>query len=120
MLGDIQMDDIDPMVEEERRRETTKLYIDFFKHFTTVSSALAVLILALRKDLNLDPALTVLGLVAMGCTLLSSLWGVTMLTILAGRSMMTANPGSFVMALVLATTFMFFDSIVLLVVPNIG
>jgi len=109
---------LDPR-EEERRRETIKLYIEFFRHFATVGSALAVLILALRKDLNLELELTLLGLVAMGATVLSSLWGVTMLTLVAARSKLTADPGVSASILVVSTALTFFLSILLLILASV-
>jgi hypothetical protein len=59
-------------VPEERRADHSwdalKLYFDFFKHFTTLSSAFALVVIALQRSVGLGPRTTIVMLVVLGST----------------------------------------------------
>ena len=61
--------------KNEHDREAAKLCFEFFKHFTTLTTAVALVGLALvqRFELRLDTA--GVGIVVLGITLLLSIWG---------------------------------------------
>jgi predicted neutral ceramidase superfamily lipid hydrolase len=61
--------------EEDRYREKLKLYFEFFKHFTTLAATIAVVLFALTATLGLATRPALVGVVAMGVTLLLSLLG---------------------------------------------
>jgi glucan phosphoethanolaminetransferase (alkaline phosphatase superfamily) len=60
---------------EERNRDALWGYFEFFKHLSTVSTAVLVIMLVLYRDLYLDPALALLSLVAFGISVLASFYG---------------------------------------------
>jgi hypothetical protein len=60
---------------EEREREALRGYFELFKHLSTISTAVLVLVLVLYRDLYLDPLLAILSLVAFGVAVLASFYG---------------------------------------------
>ena len=60
---------------EDRGWEALKLYFEFFKHFTTLSSAFALVVIALQRSLGLGPGATISILVLLGINLILSLLG---------------------------------------------
>jgi hypothetical protein len=62
-------------LSDERNRDALRGYFEFFKHLSTISTAVLVLVLVLYRDLYLDPALALLALVAFGVSVLASFYG---------------------------------------------
>jgi hypothetical protein len=60
---------------EEREREALRGYFELFKHLSTISTAVLVIVLVLYRDLYLDPLLAILSLVAFGVAVLASFYG---------------------------------------------
>jgi hypothetical protein len=56
-------------------RESLRSYFDFFKHLSTVGTAVLVVVLVLYRDLYLDPLLALLSLAAFGVCALASFYG---------------------------------------------
>ncbi len=61
--------------DEVRSRDALRGYFELFKHLSTVSTAVLVIVLVLYRDLYLDPILAILSLVAFGVAVLSSFYG---------------------------------------------
>ncbi len=60
---------------DERNRDALRGYFEFFKHLSTISTAVLVIVLVLYRDLYLDPVLALLSLVAFGVSVLASFYG---------------------------------------------
>ena len=60
---------------DERNRDALRGYFEFFKHLSTISTAVLVIVLVLYRDLYLDPVLALLSLVAFGVAVLASFYG---------------------------------------------
>jgi hypothetical protein len=60
---------------DERNRVALRWYFEFFKHLSTISTAVLVIVLVLYRDLYIDPALALLSLVAFGVSVLASFYG---------------------------------------------
>jgi hypothetical protein len=60
---------------DERNRDALRGYFELFKHLSTLSTAILVIVLVLYRDLYLDPALALLSLVAFGVSVLASFYG---------------------------------------------
>jgi hypothetical protein len=58
-----------------RGRETLQGYFEFFKHLSTLSTLVLVVVLVLYRDLYLDPALALVALAAFGISVLASFYG---------------------------------------------
>jgi hypothetical protein len=58
-----------------RNRDALRGYFELFKHLSTLSTAILVIVLVLYRDLYLDPALALLSLVAFGVSVLASFYG---------------------------------------------
>ena len=56
-------------------RESSRSYFDFFKHLSTLGTAVLVVVLVLYRDLYLDPMLALLSLAAFGVCVLASFYG---------------------------------------------
>jgi hypothetical protein len=63
------------LMADERNREGLRGYFELFKHLSTISTAVLVIVLVLYRDLYLDPALALLSLVAFGVSVLASFYG---------------------------------------------
>ena len=63
------------LMADERNRYALRAYFELFKHLSTVSTAILVIVLVLYRDLYLDPALALLSLVAFGASVLASFYG---------------------------------------------
>jgi putative flippase GtrA len=61
--------------DEVRNRDALRGYFELFKHLSTVSTAVLVIVLVLYRDLYLDPVLAILSLVAFGVAVLASFYG---------------------------------------------
>jgi hypothetical protein len=61
--------------DEVRNRDALRGYFELFKHLSTVSTAILVIVLVLYRDLYLDPVLAILSLVAFGVAVLASFYG---------------------------------------------
>lgn len=59
----------------EREWEAVKLYFEFFKHFTTLTTAIALIVIGFFRILDLDPGSYVLVLVMLAIPLMLSLAG---------------------------------------------
>ena len=60
---------------DERNRDALRGYFELFKHLSTISTAVLVIVLVLYRDLYLDPVLALLSLVAFGVSVLASFYG---------------------------------------------
>ena len=60
---------------DERNRDALRAYFEFFKHLSTISTAVLVIVLVLYRDLYLDPVLALLSLVAFGVSVLAAFYG---------------------------------------------
>ena len=63
------------MVDNDRDREPLRGYFEFFKHLSTLSTLVLVVVLVLYRDLYLDPALALAALAAFGISALASFYG---------------------------------------------
>ena len=63
------------MVDNDRDREPLRGYFEFFKHLSTLSTLVLVVVLVLYRDLYLDPALALVALAAFGISALASFYG---------------------------------------------
>jgi hypothetical protein len=61
--------------DEVRNQDALRGYFELFKHLSTVSTAVLVIVLVLYRDLYLDPVLAILSLVAFGVAVLASFYG---------------------------------------------
>jgi len=86
-LGTTGRDYAEPISEVERSHlleeadEISKLVFEFFKHFTTLTTAAALVELALYQQLALTKASALLGIGALGLTLLLCIVGLVLLSI---------------------------------------
>ena len=69
--------------QHEHSREAAKLCFEFFKHFTTITTAVALVELTLVQLFELSSNLVSFGLVASGITLFLSIWGMVSLALTA-------------------------------------
>jgi len=63
------------MVDNDRDREPLRGYFEFFKHLSTLSTLVLVVVLVLYRDLYLDPTLALVALAAFGISALASFYG---------------------------------------------
>ena len=65
------------MVDNDRDggREALRGYFEFFKHLSTLSTLVLVVVLVLYRDLYLDPVLALVALAAFGVSVLASFYG---------------------------------------------
>jgi hypothetical protein len=65
------------MVDNDRDggREPLRGYFEFFKHLSTLSTLVLVVVLVLYRDLYLDPVLALVALAAFGVSALASFYG---------------------------------------------
>jgi hypothetical protein len=63
------------MVDNDRDggREALRGYFEFFKHLSTLSTLVLVVVLVLYRDLYLDPVLALVALAAFGVSVLAAL-----------------------------------------------
>jgi hypothetical protein len=74
--------------------EALKFYFEFFKHFTTLTTAAALIVLALSEQLSLGLRSPVAALAFWGITLSQALLGmVAILSQLAGQNLIVDEPG---------------------------
>ena len=62
-------------MDDERNRDALRGYFEFFKHLSTISTAVLVIVLVFYRDLYLDPALALLSLATFGVSVLASFYG---------------------------------------------
>jgi multisubunit Na+/H+ antiporter MnhB subunit len=60
---------------DERNRDALREYFEFFKHLSTISTVVLLIVLVLFRDLYLDPALALVSLVAFAVSVLASFYG---------------------------------------------
>jgi hypothetical protein len=63
------------MVDNDRDGEPLRGYFEFFKHLSTLSTLVLVVVLVLYRDLYLDPVLALVALAAFGISALASFYG---------------------------------------------
>ena len=89
-------------------REAAKLCFEFFKHFTTVSTTVALVELALVQFFELDSFIAGIGLVTSGITLLLSIFG--MLSVAMPTALTDEIPktgfGTYILMLITALMFL--------------
>jgi hypothetical protein len=61
--------------DEVHNRDALQGYFELFKHLSTVSTVVLVVVLVLYRDLYLDPLVALLSLVAFGVSVLASFYG---------------------------------------------
>ena len=102
----------EPAVPEERRAdhgwEALKLYFEFFKHFTTLSSAFALVVIALQRSVGLGPRTTTVMLVVLGVNLVLSLCGVYVVMFRARKLDESPSPRGLPVLLMWLTIIAFF------------
>ena len=93
--------------------EATKLFFEFYKHFTTLSTAVALIVLALFRELNLATGSAIVGISTLGISLLLSSIGM-FITIAKTESpnVFGVRPGQWSVFLALAILSMFFTAII--------
>jgi hypothetical protein len=62
-------------VDNDQDGEPLRGYFEFFKHLSTLSTLVLVVVLVLYRDLYLDPALALVALAAFGISALASFYG---------------------------------------------
>lgn len=68
----------------KHRIETAKLYIDYFKHLTTLSSGVILIVITFTEKIFKNPAdvkIAVQAIIPLGVTILMSLVGMAVMTI---------------------------------------
>ncbi len=65
--------------------EALKLYFEFFKHFTTLTTAVGLILIALFRGLDLSTNTVVFGVGCLGVTLLLSLVGMLLMVMKAAH-----------------------------------
>ncbi len=107
-------------------REATKLCFDFFKHFTTISTTVALVELALVQFFELDSDIAGFGLVASRLTLLLSILGMLVVAIPAAATdeIPETGPGTYILmfftALLFFTGFLTFALAAVVPPPGAG
>ncbi len=98
----------------DRDWEALKLYFDFFKHFTTLTTAAGLLFLALVRGLDLHTEGAVFGLTMLAGALFLSLIGLLTLLSWVGRGV-EARPGFWTFVLAAFVVGFFFAGTVALI-----
>lgn len=103
---------VDKDRDEERRREdrgweALKLYFEFFKHFTPLTSAAALLVIALRRELDFGSRAAIAILVILGVNLLITLAGMYVVMFRASDWHYSPRPGWLPFLLMVATIVAF-------------
>jgi hypothetical protein len=100
---------------EQHNWEVLKLYFEFFKHFTTLTSAIALLVIALQRALGLGAGAAIAVLVLLGINLLLCLSGMYVVMFRANDWGYSPSPGSVPFWLMVGTILAFvFGLIVIL------
>jgi hypothetical protein len=107
---------VDKDRKEENGWEALKLYFEFFKHFTTLSSALAVVVITLQRALDLGSGATVRILVFLGINLFLALVGMYVVMFRANNWRDRPDPGGLPFALMVLTIIAFFLGLVVVLV----
>jgi hypothetical protein len=102
---------VDEDRKDERGWEALKLYFEFFKHFTTLSSALAVVVIALQRSLGLGSGATLPILILLGINLLLSLVGMYVVMFRANNWRYSPAPGALPFTLMVLTIIAFFSGL---------
>jgi hypothetical protein len=104
--------------EQDNRREsdweTLKLYFEFFKHFTTLSTAIGLIELALFRELDLSVKAAIFGIGSMGATVLLSLIGMLLMVVRPvheEHGLFGVRPGYWTFVLATFVVSLFFTSI---------
>jgi hypothetical protein len=91
----------------EHNREVAKLCFEYFKHFTSISTAAALIELTLFQYFQLSLTLTVVGLVFLATTLVMSVLGMFVLPSRAGRRGAFPELRGYVRVLMVLIAFLF-------------
>jgi hypothetical protein len=103
--------------KDEHSREAAKLCFEFFKHFTTIATAVALVELALVQwQFELRSGQVVVGVVLSGITLLLSIVGMASLALRAAVINEVPETGVGTYLLILFTAAVFFTGIFMFVV----
>lgn len=95
--------------DQEHDWEALKLYFEFFKHFTTLATAVALIVLAMFRGFDLSTKAAVFGLSMMGATLFLSLIGMLTAVVRADKhAPLGVRPGYPTSLLVVLVVSLFF------------
>jgi hypothetical protein len=104
--------DIPDIDTKDHNKEVAKLCFEFFKHFTTIATAAALVELAVYERLSLASTLpAIIGVFASGLTLVLSIIGMLLLPIQAGTRGEFPPFSGVVENLLLGTGLIFFGGI---------
>jgi hypothetical protein len=95
--------------QEEHNRDVSKLFFEYFKHFTTLTTATAVVEVALYEHLGVDTIVLIVGLLMLGMTLGFSLAGMYFVPtrMSVQRTVLQEDSLSFTQVLMFVTGFFF-------------
>lgn len=94
-------------LEDENFREVSKMSFEFFKHFTTIATAAALIELAVYQQFQLDGKRVIVGVVMLGLTLLLSIMGMLYIPLRANEKGELPKGGVYQALLMLATADLF-------------
>lgn len=107
----------EPLSEEERSRlleqstEISKLSFDYFKHFTTITTAAALVELALYQQLGLNKRSALLGVSMLGLTLVLCIIGLVRLSVGAAAKGTFSPIGRRLRGLMVSTAWFFLSGV---------
>ena len=99
---------------QEREWESLKLYFEFFKHFTTLATAVTLILIATGQTFEVPAGPVVSGVVLMGTALLLSLIGM-LTTVLRVQMDLRVRPGSLTLGLAVIIVTVFFSGLATLI-----
>jgi hypothetical protein len=117
--GAVEAGRVDEDRKEERGWEALKLYFEFFKHFTTLSSAFALVVIALQRSIGLGPRTTIVMLVVLGVNLVLSLCGVYVVMFRARKLDESPSPRGLPVLLMWLTIIAFFAGLSVMLILSI-
>ncbi len=92
---------------EEHDREVARLCFEYFKHFTTISTAAALVELALYQQFEVTSRVAVAGVVMLALTLLLSVVGMLVVPLRADQEGSFSVAGTGIFALMIFTAIFF-------------
>ena len=97
---------------EERSGEALKLYFEFFKHFTTIATAVGILVVALHREMGMASASVFIALISLGLALAVSIFGMLTMVAKASGEFGAQEPGRGTWVLAGTTALMFLTGLV--------
>ena len=105
--------------KEEQGWEALKLYFEFFKHFTTLSSAFTLVVIALQRSVGIGPRTTIVVLVVLGVNLVLSLCGLYVVMFRARKLDESLSPRGLPVLLMWLTIIAFFAGLFVMLILSI-